>query len=992
MRTRTSRCALLLAALAILAPPVARAQGTGQITGTVTSDAGRPVPYAQVALLRTNYRAQADSIGRYRIVSLPAGPYTMRVASLGNQAQERLVSVANGAVVTADFKLVVLAASLQQVVVVGYGEQKVGEITSAVTNVTADELVKGPARDIAQALAGKVPGLGITTPNGDPRGTSQINLRGVTTIQGSTQPLILIDGIPGNLETVPPTDIESVSVLRDGSAAAIYGSRASNGVILVTTRKHSGGKATLTYDSYLSTQNIYRRPDFLNADDYRRLKSEGKAFEDLGFNTNWQDQVLRASPVSQRHNISLTGGLPQTNYTASITYDGAQGMMLRSNNNEFTARGNIRHSMFDGKLSADLNFVSRTQTYYDDGGSYSGAWRQTLIRNPTDRVQTETGAWQERGTYMYTNPMGLIQEQNGHFEARTQRLHGTATLRPFEGLRIALMGGTSRASSLRGNATTFQHVNTTQGGQSGTASRNTASGEERILELTSTLTKSFRDHNFTALGGYGYQDFVDESFSANNSQFPSDLFGYDALQRGNALVLGQAGMSSNKTDYKLVGFFGRLNYDWQNRFLLSGSVRHEGNSRFGAGNKWGVFPAVSAGWRLSEEAIVKKYLPFVSDLRLRSGYGVTGIAPGQSYLSLTSYSYGQRSLINGQWVQGLAPSRNPNPNLRWEEKRELNTGVDVSLFTGRLSGTVDVYRRDTRDMLYNYSVPVPPYLFNSMLANVGTMRNNGVEALLSYEVFRTKNFEWTTSANWSRNKNKLVTLSNETFQPSNDCFFAGGTGEPIQQSTHQVCVGQEIGNFFGWKSVDIDANGEWIIEKPDGTTTPVRRATANDRQVLGNGIPKQFAAWNNSVRYKNFDVEMNMRGAFGFQVLNYLRMYYENPRVTQYNMLKSAYDNVYGKRPVNYDLAYVSHYVEDGDYWKLDNATVGYTIPKRAFGSFGKQVSNARVYVTGRNLLTITGYRGLDPEVPTTGLTPGQDQRDQYPTVRMFTAGLTFSF
>ncbi len=994
MRTRTSRCALLLAALAMLVPPVAaaRAQGTGQITGTVTSDAGRPVPFAQVALLRTNYRAQADSIGRFRIANLPDGQYTVRAASLGHQAQERAVTVAGGATVTADFRLVVLAAALQQVVVVGYGEQKVGEITSAVTNVTADELVKGPARDIAQALAGKVPGLGITTPNGDPRGTSQINLRGVTTIQGSTQPLILIDGIPGTLETVPPNDIESVSVLRDGSAAAIYGSRASNGVILVTTRKHSGGKSTLTYDSFLSTQNIYRRPDFLGADDYRRLKTEGQNFEDLGFNTNWQDQVLRSSPVSQRHNISLTGGLPQTNYTASVTYDGAQGMMLRSDNNEFTARGNIRHSMFDGKLSADLNFVSRTQTYFDDGGSYSGAWRQTLIRNPTDRVQTETGAWQERGTYMYTNPMGLIMEQNGRFEARTQRLHGTATFRPFESLRFSLMGGTSRESSLRGNSTTFQHVNTTQAGQSGTASRNTASGEDRILELTSTLTQSFRDHNFTVLGGYGYQDFVDESFAANNWQFPSDLFGYDALQRGNALVSGQAGMSSNKTDYKLVGFFGRLNYDWQNRFLLSGSVRHEGNSRFGAGNKWGVFPAVSAGWRLSEEAIVKKYLPFVSDLRLRSGYGVTGIAPGQSYLSLTSYSYGQRSLINGQWVQGLAPSRNPNPNLRWEEKRELNTGVDVSMFTGRLSGTVDVYRRDTRDMLYNYSVPVPPYLFNSMLANVGTMRNNGVEALLSYEVFRGKDLNWTTSANWSRNSNKLVTLSNETFQPSNDCFFAGGTGEPIQQSTHQVCVGSQIGNFFGWKSVDIDANGEWIIEKPDGTTTPIRQARATDRQVLGNGIPRQFAAWNNSVRYKNVDVELNMRGAFGFQVLNYLRMYYENPRVTQYNMLKSAYDNVYGKRPVNYDLAYVSYYVEDGDYWKLDNATIGYTIPKRMFGAFGKQVSNARIYVTGRNLLTITGYKGLDPEVPTTGLTPGQDARDQYPTVRMFTAGLTFSF
>jgi len=421
-------------------------------------------------------------------------------------------------------------------------------------------------------------------------------------------------------------------------------------------------------------------------------------------------------------------------------------------------------------------------------------------------------------------------------------------------------------------------------------------------------------------------------------------------------------------------------------------VRYEGNSRFGAGNKWGVFPAVSAGWRLSEEGFVKRALPFVSDLRIRTGYGVTGIAPSNSYLSLTSYSFGQRFLYNGQWVQGLAPSRNPNPNLQWEEKHELNSGLDVSMFAGRLNGTLDVYRRDTKNMLYNYSVPVPPYLFGSILANVGSMRNSGVEAQVSYDVLRGRNLRWTTSANWSRNSNRLVTLSNETFQPSDDCFFTGATGEPIQQSTHRVCVGAPIGNFYGWKSIDIDDQGEWIIENTQGQPTPIRRATAADRQNLGNGIPKQFAAWNNSLRFRNVDFELNMRGAFGFQILNYLRMYYENPKITQYNMLKSAFDPVYGKRPVNYDLAYVSYYVEDGDYWKLDNATLGYAVPSRLLGALGRQVSNARVYVSGRNLLTITGYKGLDPEVPTTGLTPGQDQRDQYPTTRMFTAGMTVSF
>jgi TonB-linked SusC/RagA family outer membrane protein len=989
MRTRTFCSALLL----VLAVPLsAEAQGTGRIVGVVTSDAGRPVAYAQVAISATQLRALTDTAGRYRIVNVPAGQHVVRVAALGHSAQQQTVTVSGTGDVTADFRLPVIAASLSQVVVVGYGEQRRGEITSAVANVTSEEFVKGPARDAASLLVGKVPGLGITTPSGDPRSGSQINLRGVTTVQGSTNPLILIDGVPGSLETVAATDIEAISVLKDGSAASMYGSRASNGVILITTKRHEGTRPTLTYDGYASAQTIYRQPDFLSASDYRRLKGEGMAFEDLGFETDWQNEILRSRPLSQRHNLSLSGGAPTTNYTASLTYDKGQGIFLRSDNQEVTARGNIRHTMFNGKLSADLNVLSRTQNYYDDGNAYSGAWRQALIRNPTDRARTDSGAWQERGTYMYTNPLGLIMEQNGEYEGRNSRLHGTVTLRPVNSLRFSLMGGVSRGSWLRGNATTFRHVATTQSGQSGTASRATASDEDRILEGTGTYTANFGGSNVTLLGGYSYQDFLDESFSASNSQFPTDLFGFDQLQRGTALTDGRAGISSSKSDYKLIGFFSRLNYDWQNRFLLMASVRHEGNSRFGADHKWGMFPAVSAGWRLSEEGFVKRALPFVNDLRVRTGYGVTGIAPNFSYGSLTSYGYGGRFLYNGQWVQGLAPNRNPNPNLRWEEKHELNTGVDVSMFADRLSATVDVYRRETKNMLYNYAVPVPPNLFGSILANVGTMKNSGIEAQLSYDVLRSRNLRWTTSANWSTNSNELVTLSNEQFKTPNDCILRGGTGEPIQTSTHQICVGGPIGNFYGWKSIDIDDKGEWIIEDSSGAPKPIRQARPNDRQVLGNGIPKQYAAWNNTVRFRNVDLELNMRGAFGFQILNYLRMYYENPKVTQYNMLKSAYHNVYGKRPVNYDLAYVSYYVEDGDYWKLDNATLGYTLGNRVLGPLSQSMRNARIYVSGRNLLTLTGYKGLDPEVPTTGLEPGQDQRDQYPTTRMFTAGMNLSF
>jgi len=986
MRTRIIGALLLGCWL----PIAGAAQAPGRITGVVRSDAGQPVPNAQITVQATALRALTDSAGRFRITNVPAGAHMVRATAFGHSPQQLDVTVQAGAEVTTDFRLPIIATNLDAVVVVGYGEQRRSTITSAVANVSAEEFVQGPARDAASVLAGKVAGLGVTTATGDPRRGSEIQLRGVTTIQGSRNPLVLVDGIPGTLETVPTPDIASVSVLKDGSAAAVYGSRASNGVILITTKRHNNGKPTLRYDGYVSEQTIYRRPDFLTADDYRRLKGQGFGFEDLGSSTDWQKQILR-NPMSNRHNVSIGGGEANTNYTAALTYENAQGIFLRSDNEEVTARGAIRHSMFNGKLDADMTFLSRTQSYFN-GPDYGWAWRQALIRNPTDRVTADDGSWQERGTYMYNNPVGLLEEENGNFEGRDTRVHGTVTARPIDHLRMSLMAGVTRGSELVGDATTFKHVNTTLNGQGGTASRSTRSIEDRILEGTGTYTNNLGRNNFTLLGGYSYQDFIDESFGASNFQFPTDLFGYDALQRGTALADGKASVSSSKSGYKVIGFFSRLNYDWDNRFLVMGSVRHEGNSRFGADHKWGLFPAVSAAWRLSEEGFVQKRLPFVNDLKLRAGYGVTGIAPGSSYLSLTSYSYGAKLLYNGQWVQGLAPARNPNPNLRWEEKHEINTGLDFSLLSSRLNGTLDVYRRETKDMLYNYSVPVPPYLNNSILANVGTMRNSGIEAQLSYDVIRRGTFSWTTNANWSSNKNLLVTLSNDTFAPSSDCFFQGGTGEPIQQSTHRICVGQPIGNFFGWKSVDIDDKGEWIVLDTANKPISIRKATSNDRKILGNGLPQQYAAWNNTMRFRNFDLDVNMRGAFKFQILNFQRMYYENPKVIQYNMLRSAFDSVYGKRPVNYDLAYVSYYVENGDYFKLDNVTLGYAIPTRALGRLGTSVSGARLYVSGRNLLTITGYKGMDPEVSTVGLTPGNDNRDQYPTTRMFTSGVTIQF
>lgn len=980
-------------ALALAAAVPAAAQQTGEITGTVLDSAsGQPLPGAQVLIPGTRLGTPVNSLGHYTLRNVPAGTATVRVQRLGYSFAARTVTVTAGASVTVDFRVAARAVLLNRVVAVGYGTQKEEQITSAVSSVDAADFVQTPARDAASLISGKVPGLAVTTPSGDPRSRTEISLRGATTLIGPTSPLVLIDGIPGDLNTVAPQDIQSISVLKDASAAAIYGSRASNGVILITTKQYDGGAPTIRYDGYVSRQTIYHAPKFLDASDYRSLIAQGYKFNDFGFSTNWQDQVLR-SPISQRQNVSLSGGSAATSYTASLNYQDAQGIFKRSDNSSLTARINLGQSMFNDRLHADFNMLTGINSYFT-GPSFDYAWRQTLIRNPTDRPQDDTGAWQERGTYFYTNPLGLINEDNGNFEGRDLRLNGTLRFSPIDKLNLSMLAGTERGSSLSGDATTFRHVNTTQSGLNGTASRSSGSSIDGIVELTGNYSNSFGDHHATLLGGYSYQDNVAESFYESNYGFPTDLFGYNQMQQGSALSQGKATLSSGKSSYKLIGYFSRLSYDWQNRYLLNGSIRYEGNSRFGAAHKWGMFPAISAGWRLGNERFVQRIAPFINELKLRVGYGVTGIAPTSSYLSLTGYSYGSKFLYNGQWVQGLSPSRNPNPDLRWERKSEINTGIDYSMFDTRLNGSLDVYQRDTRDMLYNYSVPVPPYLYGSMLANVGHMSNKGIEAQVSYDVIRRPGLSWTTSGNWSTNSNRLVSLSNDVFQ-SSDHFYAGYTGEPIQQSTHRIDIGGQIGNFYGYQSVDVDSAGAWIVLDSLGNRISINDAKEKDRHVLGNGIPKQYLAWNNTVRVRNFDVNVNMRGAFGFQILNFQRLFYENPTILQYNMLQSALDPVYGKRSVNYDLAYVSYYIENGDYWKVDNVTIGYTLGKRALGLLSGAVSDARIYVSGSNLLTITGYKGLDPEVTTRGtdgLSPGDDQRDKYPTTRMFTTGMSVRF
>lgn len=961
------------------------------VRGRVTDDKGMGLPGANVLIKGTTTGTVTDTDGAYSL-SVPTGTETLVISFIGYTSKE----VALGGRTTLDVQLASDDKSLSEVVVVGYGTQRKADLTSAVASVKSENFIKGAVKDAGQLLQGKVAGLTISNPSGDPTANTQILLRGTATLSSSTQPLILIDGVPGGLNTVAPEDIASIDVLKDGSAAAIYGTRGTNGVILITTRRPQGDiKPTIEYSGYVSTQTITQKPDLLTAADYRRLIPQGVGFQDLGGDTDWIGALSR-TPLIHVNNITLRGGNATTNYLANGTYRYFEGILLKSDNRTFTGRIDVNHNMFDSRLKLNVGLLSSNNRFatLTDGGSFSGyTYRQAVIQNPTQPITRPDGTWyQQPGLFNYDNPLARIYESDGENKSLNTRYNGSLTWLPIDRLQLKALASINQFNQTRGYAETKQHISTIRDGRNGYASRGTQAVTDRLLELTANYDHNFGAHRFSVLGGYSYQDNVYEDYFMQNWNFPTDKFTYNNIGTGNALRTGMAPIGSNKLAWNLVGFFGRLTYNYEDKYLVLASVRREASSKFvGANQPWGTFPAVSLGWRINREGFMQNVKVF-DDLKLRAGYGVTGTAPDALFLGVARLNYSGFFLVNGTWVPSLVPASNPNPYLRWEEKRETNIGLDFSLYKGRVSGSIDLYNRETNGLLYDYPVPSPPNLFGITRANVGSMRNRGVEIIVNVMPVQTKSFVWNSSVNFSTNQNRLTSLTNDLYRLTNDFFNAGGTGEPIQTYTSRVQVGQPIGNFFGFKVVDVGADGKWIYENREGQQVPYDRFAHSDedKMVLGNGLPKYYAGWNNNLRYKNFDLAVTMRGAFGYQILNYQRMYYENPGVVQYNQLKSAQEPVFGKVVLNKNvpLEYNSYYVENGDFWKIDNITLGYNVNVPN----SKIIRNARVYVSTLNTFQFTGYKGLDPEVNRAGLAPGLDDRDKYPSVRTYTFGLNLTF
>jgi TonB-dependent starch-binding outer membrane protein SusC len=993
----------------------------GKITDSRTGDALAGV---NIVVQGTITGAISDGSGNYSI-NVPSASSTLVFSYVGYTN----LSVRVNGRTTLDVSLTQEAKALEEIVVIGYGTQKKADVTSSVATVKSDNFIKGSVKDIGQLIQGKVAGLTVIYPTGDPTSRTQILLRGSTSLMGKNQdPLILIDGIPGDMKTMAPQDVESIDVLKDGSAAAIYGTRANNGVILITTKKAGGNKSTVEYSTYISTQTIARKLDMSSAADFRAQMASGDRavvsggvttypMPDHGASTDWVKEISQ-KPLGHNHNLTFRNGNEKTNFLVNLNYNYAEGLFRKSYNKGFSGHIDFNHSMFNDKVKINLNLFNSSNDWW--GFNYN-TYYMALKSNPTSPVKNADGTWyQELFKFEYRSPVSDIYESDGKYNNQTGRYKGAISYAPIKGLKLSGVFSYAKSIMSKGYAETKQNATTLRDNLNGYANIEGNENIDRLAELTAEYSKSINKHNFMILGGYSYQDNDFSNYYMENWDFPTDVFGYNNIDLGQAVVNGAVPnpVQSSRQATNLIGFFGRLTYNYSDKYLLMASIRREEASQlYGTKQPWGTFPAVSAGWRITKESFMSNQTLF-NDIKLRAGYGVTGSQPSDLFKGVSLLGYQVNGVTgyiftNGKWIKTLVPTQNANPNLKWEEKRETDLGLDFSMLNDRIGGSVDYYNRQIHNLLWLFDVPSPPNLYTRTLANVGVMENKGVEVLLNIVPIKSKDFQWNTTVSYSTNKNKLVSLSSDIYKLSTDYLQVGSIFPPIQTFSHVLQVGGPVGNFYGYKVIDIGndptdaANyGQWVYEGADGN--PVKysdyKHSFEDKKVIGNGLPKFYLGWNNNFRYKNLDLSITQRGAFGFQVANLTRMMFENPQMMQYNVLTTAFDKVFGKTQLKSIPEFNSYYIEDGDFWKIDNITLGYNFNKTGI----KFIQSARLYASVLNAFIITGYKGIDPEislrnptsyvqsgvvqVPTAGLDPGMDSPNSYPTTRTFTVGLNVIF
>ena len=973
MKLLTFRSLLVVLGVFLFALSLDARQEERPLQGRVTDETGEPLSGVVVTVRggRTDDGKVTDLDGCFQYRDLPSGSVLI-LQCLGFARKE----VPTGDLARLDVVLDESSEMLEDVVVIGYGTLEKRELTSSVTSLKAKDFTGGNVASPIQAIAGKVTGLDIHSSDGnDPNSSITLQLRGVNSLLADQGPLVVVDGIPGgNINILQKEDIVSIDVLKDASAGAIYGTRASGGVVLVTTRMGQEGKVNASFSSEFTTESILRRADMLSSDDWRSL---GK--EDLGADTDWFKEITR-TPFTQRQMLTLSAGSKKFTSYASVYYKTAQGMAIGSDRRELGGRFNFSYKTLADHLefTGRVNYVNIRSHYTD-----SGIFRDALTLNPTIPVYNpndESGYNILTGNDEY-NPVANVMLKED--SSKNDRLQATMSARVniIPGLSSTLTAGVIQGIDSNGYWESALHRKSRDNNRAGYAKQSWKRGNSTSLEWIVNYNLLKGRHSLKAVAGYSFQETGAKlEFSGSNADFSNDGSRYYNMGDGKYLKEGRSSINSYMSAReRLIAVFARVNYNFDDRYLLTASYRLEGSSKFGDNHKWGSFPGVSLAWRLSQESFMRQ-IPWINDLRLRAGFGITGnqgFDPGvttRMYKSDTDPYY-----VDGRWVTVYGLSQNVNYDLQWETKMEFNAGVDWDFLDHRLGGKFDFYIRYVDKLIYEINVAQPPAVYPKTTMNVGSMKNVGLEFELTGVPVRTADLTWTSTVRGSHNVTRLGKLwQDNIFYDTVSFPSPGSPGTAVRLEPEQ-----RVGQFFVWKYAGIDADGNWLLYDKDDNIIPATEKTQEDKRYTGNAIPDIVLSWDNTLTWKNLDFNIFLRSWIGNDVFNMTEMYYGLPNSINKNVLRTAYTR---NAHISGEKELCDYFIEDGSFLKVDAVSLGYTF------LFKKIIRSIRLSFAGRNLLCLTRYRGIDPEVNTTGLTPGFEGLYLYPDTRVYTFGLQVNF
>ncbi len=961
------------------------------VSGKVTSkEEPNGAPSVTIQVKGTTTGTITDIEGNYK-VTVPDDKAVLVFSFVGLMTQEIVV----GNQSTINVELLADDKQLQEIVVVGYGTQKKKDLTGSLTRLEEKDLNSGTFTDPLQRLSGRAAGVNINQVGSEPGQGPAIRIRGITSLIGGNDPLVVVDGIQGNLDLlnqIPPTEIESFDILKDASATAIYGSRGAAGVILVTTKKAKQGKTTLEYSAVGSFETISKQYDVLSAADWRtQAAKQGITAGDFGGNTDWQKQVTQ-NGYTQNHNLAFGGGTAGFNYRATLTAIGQEGIIMNSGMTNYIGRLQATQKALGDKLTLNYNLNLGVRERKFNNADVIGT---ALGRRPTDPIYKADGSYfVDNNTFGYVNPYARAKEMiDGD---KTNSLFGSlrADYQITSAFTASVFGSWRKTDLTYGQ---YRSPLTTQEdarAQSGIATRETKGTDERLFNFILNYKKSIGNHNIEASAIYEWQQAVYEGYKTIGRGFVNDLQSNNSLQSADLSKLQAGDISSYKNDQTLVSFLGRVNYSYKDKYLATVTFRRDGSSKFGVNNKWANFPSISLAWRISEEGFLKSKT-FINDLKLRAGFGITGNQQGLGSLnSVRLVKADGTAFFGGGLIPNFGISQNANPDLKWETRQMVNVGLDFAFLNNRLTGSIDYYNGLTSDLLFDYVVPQPPYPFGSIKANIGSVRNAGLELALNYVLIDKNDFRLSLGGNITHNTNTVEELSGSLngLALTTDYVRWGGGGTTGTASTNNgiqyLIKGQPIGSFYVFKHAGVDAEGNQIIDDVNGNGKIDDGDRSPDRYIAGNALPLFSYGLTPSASYKNWDINVVVRGVYGNDVYNVRRATLSAlSQLGQSNVLTSAPND--GIRNLSYATDY---WLEKGSFARLENLTVGYRFKTANW----KVIDMLRLTFTANNLFIITNYKGIDPEVSANG--GGNDGKGFgtdfgiYPRTRSFAIGLNVTF